>query len=90
MKYHRTPTWFSIFRENDNIFCTKPRATLTQRAEKTLDVGCQTHFLAPRRVPVLGDNGLVNRQQVGGHDRPLSILRRQRLESRKNREGPRF
>src|SRR5690348_13707015 len=64
----------------------KTRTTLTQRTEKAINVDRQAPLLASRRVPVLGDNGLVNRPQVGSHDRPLAVLRRQRLPQATRRE----
>src|SRR5262245_43131630 len=41
------------------------RTPLPQRTEETLDVCRQPHLLSSRRVPTLGNDGLVNRQQVG-------------------------
>jgi hypothetical protein len=64
----------------------QPHTTLTQRAEETLDVSRQPHLLTPCRLPVRGDDGLVNGQQVGSHNRPLPVERRQRLPQTTRRE----
>jgi hypothetical protein len=37
-------------------------------------------------MPPRRDNGLINRQQIGGHDRPLPIFRRQRFPQAAGRE----
>src|SRR5579875_1473932 len=62
------------------------RTTLTQGAEKAFHMSRQPHLLTSRRMPVRRNDGLVNRQQVGGHNRPLAILRRQRLPQTTRRE----
>src|SRR5579875_215944 len=62
------------------------RTTLTQGAEKAFHMSRQPHLLTSRRMPVRRTAGLVNRQQVGGHNRPLAILRRQRLPQTTRRE----